>query len=156
MNPPNVTARMTRAHSSMKRELSLGLGPHDAVRGAEGSDAAGTSGSDSPIPPKGQRWRIAHPVAQLLSHIWYPGADGLDASNVLNWLDTTAQDSVDEATRSLNVATRVRIPLGLLQIPSSEPSCGSTPAETLSPVASSTSLGPFAGRNARRRRHWAR
>ncbi len=32
----------------------------------------------------------------------------------MNWSNGTAQDSVDRLARSLKVATRVRIPLGLL------------------------------------------
>ena len=61
----------------------------------------------SPIVP------IAHPIAQRPNHVCSTGAEGLDAFNLLNWFDLTAQDSMDEATRSPKVATLVRVPFGL-------------------------------------------
>jgi hypothetical protein len=45
--------------------------------------------------------------------MWFGSADSLDNGTVLNRKNITDQNPVDVATRSLKVATRVRIPLGL-------------------------------------------
>jgi hypothetical protein len=59
---------------------------------------------------------VAHPIAQLSSHIRSSWKDGLDIVEPLTWLNARPQDPADPAARSLKVATRVRIPLGLLHV----------------------------------------
>jgi hypothetical protein len=56
---------------------------------------------------------IAHPIAQLSRHTWCHPRDDLDGSYPLNWENATPAYPADKAARSLKVATRVRIPLGL-------------------------------------------
>jgi len=50
------------------------------------------------------------------------GQDGRDSRNALTRLNGSVQDSVDMPNRSLKVATRVQIPLGLLSKRRSESS----------------------------------
>ena len=63
------------------------------------------------------RWRwapAAYLIAQLLGHTRPAQEDALDSRDVLNWPNKTPSDSIAKPTRPLKVATRVRIPLGLL------------------------------------------
>jgi len=69
--------------------------------------------NETPDMDQAHRTRLAHPIAQLSSHIRSDRADGLDEFRSVNWSNGTTQDSVDRLARSLKVATRVRIPLGL-------------------------------------------
>ena len=56
---------------------------------------------------------IAHPIAQLSSCIGTEDKDGLDSYDVLSCFNRTEKVVADVPARSLKVATRVRIPLGL-------------------------------------------
>ena len=59
------------------------------------------------------RGKVAHLVAQLLAHKYLNSADRPDTLNVLSRLNESSSYATDQADRSLKVATRVRIPLGL-------------------------------------------
>ena len=58
-------------------------------------------------------WGVVHPVVHSFIGTWWYGTDSLDAPTYLSWLNVTEPHLVDEPDRSLKVATRVRIPLGL-------------------------------------------
>lgn len=65
--------------------------------------------SSSPTQKRlGKSQKIAHPIAQLLSHIYSTRADELDVSNVLSWHNRIAQDSMDGLARSLKADPIVR------------------------------------------------
>lgn len=70
--------------------------------------------------PRGERLQseVAHPIAQLHTQISPCCTDALDLPTFLNRKNSTGQNPVDMLVRSLNVATRVRIPLGLQTPPS--------------------------------------
>ncbi len=59
---------------------------------------------------------IAHPLAQLSSRMWSYCQNRLDEETNLTRNNVMDQNPVDVTTRSLKVATRVRIPLGLLRV----------------------------------------
>jgi len=57
--------------------------------------------------------RSDHPFVHLFSKAWSYRADGMDAPIYLKWVNAMGPKAVDEADRSLKLATLVRIPLGL-------------------------------------------
>jgi hypothetical protein len=57
--------------------------------------------------------QIAHPIAQPFRAICCYAADGPDSRSALTRSNGILKDSVDVSIRSLKVATRVQIPLGL-------------------------------------------
>lgn len=57
---------------------------------------------------------VVHPFVHPFAHIGWHGVDPLDEPPLLSWSKVTERHLVDVPDRSLKVATRVRIPLGLL------------------------------------------
>ena len=56
---------------------------------------------------------VVHPLVHPFARIGWHEADPLDEPPFLSWSKVTESHLVDEPDRSLKVATRVRIPLGL-------------------------------------------
>jgi hypothetical protein len=56
---------------------------------------------------------VVHPFVHPFAHIGWHGVDPLDEPPLLSWSKVTERHLVDVPDRSLKVATRVRIPLGL-------------------------------------------
>ena len=63
---------------------------------------------------------VVHPFVHLFNLKQLYGADSLDESPCLNWPNVTGSHVADDPGRSLKVARRVRIPLGLRGNTSSE------------------------------------
>ena len=59
---------------------------------------------------------VAQPIAQLSLRICRHQPDGVDRHEALSSKNATERDGLDQPARTLKVATRVRIPLGLLRI----------------------------------------
>ena len=107
---------LNEVRSFSEQGLRTGIAEIELLRSPRDNRALGMLrlwGGVSCSRENGRTTPFAHPIAQLSDRTCSNPVDGVDEDSSLNRVNATAYDAVDRLPRSLKVATRVRIPLGL-------------------------------------------